>query len=60
MDDILDPQGRNPHGHCGINPKKWEKTLEREKALRELGFEVESITSCEWEKDPRSEIWYEL
>ena len=39
---------------------KWEKTLQRERALKDLGYEVESITSCEWHKDPRSQIWYEM
>ena len=40
------------HGHdCTKKNKniyKWEKTLERLENLRSLGYEVETITECEW------------
>ena len=59
---IYEYDGCFSHGHCGANydPVKWAKTLEREKALRQLGYTVESITSCQWHEDPRSKIWYTL
>ena len=44
------------HGHCGPNKdtKKWVKTKLREKYLASLGYNIVSITSCEWKKDPAS------
>ena len=49
------------HGH-DCNPKynhsKWKKTLKREEDLRSLGYNVVSITSCEWEQYEASKIWY--
>ena len=59
---LFEYHGCYHHGHdCGnnYNPQKWEKTLEKEQALRNLGYTVESITSCEWYKDERSSIWYD-
>ena len=49
------------HGHeCkDYNEKKWQATLDREEDLRAKGFNVVSITSCEWEKNPASKIWYQ-
>ena len=51
------------HGHhCNqkYDIEKWEKTLKREQHLRDLGYNVESITSCEWKKIPESKIWYQV
>ena len=46
------------HGHgCSDktnDPVKWAKTMERKEHLRQLGFNVRSITSCEWLRDPES------
>ena len=42
------------HGHdCTRENKhigKWEKTMERIEKLRSMGYDVEFITECEWEK----------
>ena len=49
------------HGHnCNskYNSKKWEKTLKRENDLKMLGYNVVSITSCQWQKHEASSIWY--
>ena len=51
------------HGHsCTTkhDPKKWQKTLERKEELRNLGYNVESITSCQWFKEDDAKIWYDL
>ena len=50
------------HGHsCNLNydQDKWADTLQREHHLRDLGYKVVSITSCEWHKREESNIWYE-
>ena len=36
----------------------WSKTLEREETIRNLGYNLVSITSCEWFKTPESKNWY--
>ena len=38
--------------------KVWSKTLEREETIRNLGYNLVSITSCEWFKMPESKTWY--
>ena len=52
------------HGHyCNTtyNAERWSKTLERENSLRDtLGYNVVSITSCEWLKMTESKDWYSL
>ena len=39
------------HSHCGDNKDhvRWQKTLDREDKLRNLGYNVVSITSCMWQ-----------
>ena len=51
---IYEYYGCYHHGHCGENkdPKKWEKTKQREKELQSLGYNLETITSCKWKKNP--------
>ena len=46
---------------CGVHydTKKWSRTLEREEHLRELGYSLISISSCEWNKLPESKEWYQ-
>ena len=49
------------HGHeCNpkFDPRKWKKTIEREDDLKSLGYNVISITSCEWSKHEASNVWY--
>ena len=49
------------HGHfCTSNydEEKWQKTLEREQAIRDAGYNLETITSCEWKKIPESKNFY--
>ena len=51
------------HGHpCHVNAdlEKWEKTKRREQDLRDLGYTVVTMTSCEWMKMPESKTWYHL
>ena len=36
----------------------WGKTLEREETIRGLGYNLVSITSCEWFKTEESKNWY--
>ena len=57
---IFEYNGCYFHSHYGenYNAVKWAKTLEREKTLKEMGYNVESITSCQWHEDDRSQIWY--
>ena len=39
------------HGHCKhYNEKKWIETEQRLTKLRDMGYNVISITGCEWEK----------
>lgn len=48
---IFEFYGCKFHGHnCGINYnyKLWQKKLQREKDLKELGYQIVSITECEW------------
>ena len=51
------------HGHdCSErfnNPKKWQKTKDREQKLRDLGFNVVSMTSCVWFSNPASKDIYQ-
>ena len=42
------------------NKEIWEKTMERERNLRSLGYNVVSITSCEWFKTLESKNKYTL
>ena len=46
--------------HIGYDADVWSKTVERENSVRELGYNVVSITSCEWMKMPESKEWYSL
>ena len=49
------------HGHfCTSNydKDKWSKTLERDQAIRDAGYQLETITSCEWLKMPESRNYY--
>ncbi len=49
------------HGHsCGTNydEEKWNRTLEREQAIRDAGYNLVSITSCEWIQNPESKQLY--
>ena len=57
---VFEYNGCYYHKHCGenYNAATWSKTVERENTLREMGYNVESITSCQWHDDPRSQIWY--
>ena len=43
--------------HRWYNEKKWGETIERKQALKELGYNVVSITSCEWLKQTESKVW---
>ena len=53
---IYEYYGCFAHGHCGCNKdtKKWINTKIREKHLSRLGYNIVSITSCVWQKDPAS------
>ena len=50
------------HSHHACNEshdaKKWNKTMQREAELKALGYNVISITSCEWFAMEESEVWY--
>ena len=49
------------HGHnCNskYDSKKWQKTLKRENDLKMLGYNVVSMTSCRWQQQEASKIWY--
>ena len=46
--------------HTGYDSEVWNKTLERENAIRDLGYNLVSITSCQWNKMPESKDWYSL
>ena len=49
------------HGHaCGTNynEEKWNQTLEREQAIREAGYNLVTITSCQWIQNPASKQLY--
>ena len=59
---VFEYNGCYHHGHdCSnnYNAEKWGRTLQKEEALRNIGYHVESITSCEWRNDDRSNIWYD-
>ena len=52
---VLEFHGCFSHGHRTFDdPKKWQKTQDRETELMNLGYKVISITSCEWQKNPAS------
>ena len=36
----------------------WNKTMEREEKLKRLGYNVVSITSCQWIRTLQSKDWY--
>ena len=58
---IYEYHGCFHHGHsCNENhdDKKWQKTMQREEELRELGYNVISTTSFEWFATEVSKIWY--
>ena len=40
--------------HTDADPEKWEKTKERDQAIRDAGYNLVTITSCEWIKNPES------
>ena len=49
------------HGHfctSSYDEEKWQKTLERDQEIRDAGYTLETITSCEWKKIPESENFY--
>ena len=51
------------HGHpyhLNADLEKWEKTKRRDQAIRDAGFNLVTITSCEWLKMPESKQWYHL
>ena len=54
-DTVYEFHGCYYHGHsCGsnYNKQKWDKTLEREQFIREAGFNLVTITSCQWIQNP--------
>ena len=60
---IFEFYGCYHHGHgCKDkhDPEKWRKTMEREEELRAKGFNIESITECEWKNNPASSISYKI
>ena len=49
------------HKHfCQSNydTEMWNKTIELEETLKSLGYNVVSITSCQWLKQSESKKWY--
>ena len=49
------------HGHaCGTNhnEKKWDATLKRDQAIRDAGYNLVTITSCQWIQNPESKHFY--
>ena len=49
------------HGHsCGTNydEEKWNRTLERDQTIRDAGFNLVTITSCQWIQYPESKEFY--
>ena len=49
------------HGHSchtGYDEEKWNKTLRRDEAIRNAGYTLVTITSCEWIKMDESKDWY--
>ena len=50
------------HGHfCHTkwyNAKKWDNTVQRDQAIRNGGYNLVTITSCEWIKMSESKDWY--
>ena len=44
--------------HAGYDAEVWNNTLQRERTIRDLGYNVISITSCVWKKMPESKDWY--
>ena len=51
------------HGHfcnTSYDAEKWKRTLDREKRIRDLGYNLVSITSCEWIKMIESKDWYHI
>ena len=60
-DTVYEFHGCYWHGHsCGsnYNKQKWNKTLERDQFIREAGFNLVTITSCQWIQNPESKISY--
>ena len=51
------------HGHaCGTNhdDEKWNNTLERDQAIRDAGYNLVTITSCQWIQNPESKNFYPI
>ena len=50
------------HGHTACNEnhdaRRWTKTMAREASLKALGYNIVSITSCEWFAKEESNVWY--
>ena len=44
--------------HLNADLKKWEKNKQRYQAIIDAGYNLVTITSCEWLKMPESKSWY--
>ena len=52
---VFEYHGCYYHGHCKYyNKQKKNSSMKRERIIRNLGYKIETITSCEWNTDPRS------
>ena len=44
--------------HSFIHSFVWNKTVKRDNSMKARGYEIVSITNCEWIRMPESKYWY--